>query len=72
MDRDGWLKDMTQLSNICGDSPVKNQTIFFDGHYSHFEDRELTQMQRKTSSISYLKNVTSLTIRPMIMGLTQN
>ena len=47
MDRDGWLKAMTQFSNICGASPVNNQIIFFDGHDSHFDDRALTQMQSK-------------------------
>ena len=47
MDRDGWLKDMTQLSNICGASPFNNQILFFDGNDSHFDDRALTQMQIK-------------------------
>ena len=47
MDRDMWLKAMTQLSNICGASPAKNQILFFDGHDSHLNNRALTQMQRK-------------------------
>ena len=47
MDRDGWLKAMVKFSNICGASPVNNQIIFFDGHDSHFGDRDLTQMQSK-------------------------
>ena len=47
MDRDGWLKAMTQFSNICGASPVNNQILFFDGHVSHFDNRALTQMKIK-------------------------
>ena len=47
MDRDGWLKSMTQFSNICGASPVNNQILFSDGHDSHFDDRTLTKTQIK-------------------------
>ena len=36
---------MTQFSNVCGASPVKNQIIFFDGHDSHFDDRTLIHMK---------------------------
>ena len=60
---DGWLMDMNQLSNICGAYPIKNQTIFFDGKDSHFEYRYITQMQRKTSRPSKLKQVTQSTTR---------
>ena len=55
MDRDGWLKAMTQFSNICGASSVKNQILFFDGHHSHFNDCALTQMQRKNIQPFILK-----------------
>ena len=72
MDRDGWLKSMTQLSNICGASPVNNQILFFDGQDIHFNDRVLTQMQRGKFSPSYLKRMTPSTTRKMTMGLTQN
>ena len=47
MDRDGWLKAMTQFSNICSASPVNNQILFFDGNDSHFINRALTLMQIK-------------------------
>ena len=47
MYRYGWLKAMTQLSNICGAPPVNNQILFFDGQDSHFDDRSLTQTQSK-------------------------
>ena len=47
MDRDGWLKSMTQFSNACGASPVNNQTIFFDGHDSHFYDLILIDMDHQ-------------------------
>ena len=42
IDRYGWLKAMTQFSNICGASPVNSQIIFFDGHNSYFYDHALT------------------------------
>ena len=47
MDRYWWLKVVTQFSNICGASPVKNYILFFDGHDSHFDDRALTHTQSK-------------------------
>ena len=55
MDRDRWLKAMTQLSNICGASPVKSQAIFFGGHDSYFSDRALTKTQRKNIQTFILK-----------------
>ena len=57
MDRDGLLKAMTQLSNICGASPFNNQILFFDEHNSHFDKRLPTKHLRKTSSPSYLNMV---------------
>ena len=45
MDIDGWLKYMTQFSNVCGASDVKNKILFFDGHNSHFDNGAI----RKTS-----------------------
>ena len=45
MDRCGWLKATTQLSNVCGASHVNNQILFFDGHYSHFGEFTLRQMK---------------------------
>ena len=47
MDRDRWLNAMTQLFNICGASPINNNILFFDGHDSHFDDRNLIEMQIK-------------------------
>ena len=38
---------MTQFSNICRASPVKNQILLFDGHNSHFDNRALIQIQSK-------------------------
>ena len=43
MDRDRWLKTMTQFSNICGASPVSNKILLFGGHDSHFNDCALTK-----------------------------
>ena len=55
MYRDGWLKAMTQFSNICSASPVNNQILFFNGHDSHFDGRVLTQMQSKNIQPFILK-----------------
>ena len=36
---------MTQLSNVCGASPVNNHILFFDVHESHFGKCTQTQMK---------------------------
>ena len=64
MDRDGWLKAVTQFSNICGASPVNNQIPFFDGHDIHFDDRALTHMQSKNIQSFILKVVDSINYQP--------
>ena len=64
MDRDGWLKATTQFSNIYGASPVNNQILFFDGHDSHFDDRALTQTQRKNIQPFILKAGESINSQP--------
>ena len=46
MDRYGWLKSMTQLSDVCSASTVKNQIISFDGYDIHFDDCALIHMYR--------------------------
>ena len=64
MDRDGWLKAVTQFSKICGASPVNNQIIFFDGHDSHFDDRALTHMKSKNIQPFILKVGDSINDQP--------
>ena len=64
MDRYGWLKVMTQFSNIYGASPVNNQILFFNGHDSHFGDRSLTQTQRKNIHPFILKSCDSINCQP--------
>ena len=64
MDRDGWLKAMTQLYNICGASPVNNQILFFGGNDSHFYDRALTQMKIKNIQPFILKAGDSINNQP--------
>ena len=56
MDRDGWLKSMTQFSNVCGASPVNNRILFFDGHDSHFDDCTQRQMKCKNTQPFVLKS----------------
>ena len=64
MDRDRWLKAMTQFSNRCGASPVNNQILFFDGHDSQFDDRALTQMQIENIQPFILKVEDSINDQP--------
>ena len=45
MDRYGWLKSVTQLSNVCSASPVNNQILFFSVHEVHFDDRALRKLK---------------------------
>ena len=45
MGRDGCLKAMTQLSNVCGASPVSNQILFFGGHDSYLDECAQKQMK---------------------------
>ena len=63
MDRDGWLKSMTQFSNICGASS-NNQILFFNGHNNHFENCALTQMQSKNIQSFILKLGDSINDQP--------
>ena len=44
MDRYGSLKSMTQLSNIRGSSPVKNQILSSDGHDIHLDNGTIIQI----------------------------
>ena len=55
MDRDRYLKAMTQFSNIGGTSPINNQILFLNGHDSHFGDRSIIQIQSKNIHTLILK-----------------
>ena len=64
MDRDGWLKYMTRLSNVCGASHVNNQIPFFDGHNSHFDNLAPRKMKCKTIQPFVLKAADSINNQP--------
>ena len=64
MDIDRYLKPITQLSNVCSDSPVNNQILFFDGHESHFGDGALRQMMFKNIQTFVLKSSNSINDQP--------
>ena len=68
MDRDRWLNAMTQISNICGASPVNNQIIFFDRHDSNFDNHALTKMQSKNIQPFILKAGDSINDQPNANG----
>ena len=56
MDRDGWLKSMTQFSNACGASLFNNQILLFDGHNSFFDGVTLRQMMFQNVQLFVLKS----------------
>ena len=39
MERDGWMKAMTHLKNVCVANKLNPQVLFYDGHDGHFDDR---------------------------------
>ena len=47
MDRDGFLKSITQFSNVYVASPANNQILFYDVHDIHFGDGALRQIMCK-------------------------
>ena len=63
MDRDVWRKAMTQFTNLCGASPVKNQIRFFDGHDSLFKNHILRQIKYKKIQPFVLKSGDSINNR---------
>ena len=67
-DRDGWIKSMNQLSNVCGTYPVNNQIIFFDGHDSHFDDGALIQIMCKNIQPFVLKSGKPINYQPNYNG----
>ena len=64
MDRDGWLKSMTQLRNICDASPIKNQILLFDLHVGRFNDGELRKIMCKNIQPFILKSGNSTNDQP--------
>ena len=64
IDRDGWLKAMTQFCNPCDAYPINNQILFFDGHDIHFDDGALRQMKCKNIQPFVLKAGDSLNDQP--------
>ena len=41
MDRYGWHKSMSYFPSMCCSSPLNPLVLLYDGHESHFDDREL-------------------------------
>ena len=68
MDKCGWLQAMDQFSNVCGNHPVKNKTIFFNGHDSHFDDRALRQTECQNIEPFVLKTGDSTNDHPNYNG----
>ena len=55
---------MTQLSSVCGTSPVNNQILLFDGHDSRLDDGALRQMMCKNIQPFVIKFVYSTNDHP--------
>ena len=55
MDRDRWIKAMTQLYKIFGASPVNNKILFIDGYDSQFSDGARRQIMYKNIQPFVLK-----------------
>ena len=68
MDRDRWLKSMTQFSKVCGAYPFNNQKLLFDGHNSHFDDGTLRQMMCKNVQPFLIKSGDSINDHPNYNG----
>ena len=68
MDIYGWLKSMTQFSNLCGASPVNNYILFFHGHNSHFKDVLLRQIMCKNAQPFVIKSGDSSNDHPNDIG----
>ena len=64
MDIDGWLKAMTQFSNVCGASPVNNHILFFDVHDSHFGCGALRKIVYKKVQPFVLESGDSINYHP--------
>ena len=64
MDRDGWLKDMNQLTITYGSSPVNSQILFSDVHDSHFDGSDLPQTQWKNIQPFILRAGDSINYQP--------
>ena len=73
MNRYSWIKSMTQISNICGASPVINQILFFGGRDIQFDNCALKQIKCRNIQPFVLKigDKTSTAI-PMIMDQMSN
>ena len=56
MDIYRWIKAMAQFSNTCGAYPVKNQTLFFGGNDSNFDERTIRHMECQNIQSFVLKS----------------
>ena len=68
MDKDGWLKFITQFSNVCGASLVNNQIILFNGHSSQFDDSEMIYVDQQNIQPFVLKSGDSVNGQPYDNG----
>ena len=41
MDRDGRMKEMMHLKTVCGENKLNIQILFYDGHVSNFDERDI-------------------------------
>ena len=56
MDRDGCMKAMGLFSRTSGARKINPQVLFFDGHDSHFDDRDIHLLRSHHISPFILKS----------------
>ena len=64
MYRYGWLKSITQFSNIFGAFPVNNKIILFYNHDIHFDERVITNMEHQNIQPFIMKSGDSVNYQP--------
>ena len=64
MDKDMWIKSMTQFSNVCSSSLVNDKILLFDEHNIHFDDGVLRKMMCKNIQPFVLKLGNSINKQP--------
>ena len=69
MDRDGWLRAMTQLSTVCSAYTINNKILFFDGYVSHFNDCAHRYMKHQNIQTFVLKPYNSINHQPNDNGV---
>ena len=72
MDHDGWNKAMYHFPSMCFSSPLNTQVLFYDGHASHFDDKEFNIIHRHNIQSFILNAGNSMDDQPNNNGPNTN